>query len=470
MITYSFTEKGSDPLYEHLYKCIKNDILQGTLKSGEKLPSKRSFAKNLDISVITVENAYSQLAAEGYIYSLPKKGFYVSDIKKPSVSGTDMFPAQTCLRDLPAPEYLADFTSNAVPSEQFPFSVWSKLLREVLNDSQEELLTKSPGTGSLSLRRSIAGYIKDFRGMNVDPERIVIGAGTEYMYGMIVRLLGHDRCYGIEDPGYQKTAMVYAINDAKCAHVPLDDDGISITSLEQQGVDVAHISPSHHFPTGIITPVSKRYELLGWAAKDSGRYIIEDDYDSEFRMTGKPLPTLMSIDTSEKVIYMNTFSKSLSAAMRVSYMVLPAHLAELYREKMFFYSCPVNDLIQIALSRFIDDGGFERHINRMRQFYKKQRDLLISEIKFSKMSKYVSVSEADSGLHFILNLNIGCSDEDFRKRLLRRGIKISALSEYYAIPENRTEHRFVINYSSLTGKQIHDAVTAMGDEVIYAQM
>lgn len=399
MLTYSFADIGSDPLYEHLYKCIRNDILQGRLRPGEKLPSKRSFAKNLDVSVITVENAYNRLAAEGYIYSMPKRGFYISEIKN-TIHGSAAGTQGAALAAATDPEYPADFTSNHVPAGQFPFSVWAGILREVLHDDREELLIKSPGAGSMALRRSIADNIREFRGMDVDPGRIVIGAGTEYLYGQIVQLLGPDRCYGIEDPGYQMIAKVYAINGAACVHIPLDRDGISIGALEEKGVDVAHISPSHHFPTGIITPVSKRYELLGWAAKDSGRYIIEDDYDSEFRMNGKPLPTLRSIDTTGKVIYMNTFSKSLSAAMRVSYMVLPPLLAEIYRDRMSFYSCPVPNLIQSALSRFIDDGSFERHINRMRRFYKDQRDILISDIKNSKMGRYVTISEADSGLHF----------------------------------------------------------------------
>lgn len=466
MLTYSFSDIGSDSLYGHLYKCIKNDIIKGNLAPGEKLPSKRSFAKNLGISVITIENAYEQLIAEGYIYSLPKKGYFVADISsnpnsiKTAVNDADILPFNG------EPEYKADFASNHVPAGQFPFSVWTKILREILRNSQEELLMKSPSSGTLRLRKSISEYMREFRGMNVNPNQIIIGAGTENLYAQIVQLLGRDKSYGIEDPGYQKISLVYDINGAKCHHIKLDDDGISIEELERQNVQVAHISPSHHFPTGLVTPVSKRYELLGWATKDKNRYIIEDDYDSEFRLTGKPLPTLQSIDTTEKVIYMNTFSKSLSATMRVSFMVLPWHLTELYRQKMWFYTCPVPNLIQSTLARFMDEGYFEKHINRMRNYYKKQRDILIEEIKNSPMEKYVSISEADAGLHFILRLNISCSDDDFKMRMQRRGIKICPLSDYFANPENRTQHSFVINYSSLTKEQIKWAVAKMSEEVL----
>ncbi len=468
MLTYSFTDIGSDSLYEHLYKCIKNDILCGTLAAGEKLPSKRNFAKNLGISVITVENAYARLIAEGYIYSLPKKGFYVSEIKNSAIQQRQEYASFTDTSLPSHSTYLADFTSNYVPADQFPFSIWSKILRDVLHDNPEELLQKPSGFGLPALRRSISEYLQAFRGMNVNPDQIIIGAGTEYLYGLIVQLLGRDLCYAVEDPSYPKIAMIYQLSGAKCVHIPLENSGIRIHELEKSGADVAHISPSHHFPTGIITPVSKRYELLGWATKNRNRYIVEDDYDSEFRMVGKPLPTLRSIDTTEKVIYMNTFSKSMTATMRVSYMVLPMHLVERYRKNMTCFSCPVSTLIQTALSKFMDSGSFERHINRMRQYYKKQRDLIISEIKNSKMNDYVEISEADAGLHFIIHIKTKLSDTDFKNQLLRRKIKISPLSEYYATPENKTQHKFIINYSSLTAGQIREAIAVISEEVTSA--
>lgn len=466
MLTYSFVDIGSDSLYEHLYKCIKNDIIIRKIKPGEKLPSKRSFAKNLGISVITVENAYDQLMGEGYIYSIPKKGYYVTDINS-SISKNSMVSFEENV-EMGAEEeqYLADFSSNRSNFKCFPFSVWSKLLRECLTDYQEDLLIMPPSGGAIALRRAIANHLLAFRDMIVDPEQIIIGAGTEYLYGQIVQLLGRDKIYGLEDPGFYKMAQVYQVSGAKVSYISLDQEGISVEELEKEKVQVAHISPSHQFPTGKITPISRRYELLGWASKEKDRYIIEDDYDSEFRMTGKPIPTLKSIDMNEKVIYLNTFSKSISNTIRISYMILPKHLMKLYYKRLSFYACPVTTIIQMTVARFISEGYFEKHINRMRNYYRKQRDILVEEIKKSNMSNYVEIMEADAGLHFLLKLQIPCTDEEFITIMERKGIKLNALSGYYQRDDNKSEHEFVINYSSLEEEQIKKAVNCMSKEVI----
>lgn len=468
MLTYSFTDIRSDSLYGHLYKCIKNDIIQGNLKPGDKLPSKRSFAKNLGISVITVENAYEQLMAEGYIYSIAKKGFYVANLQNRNTGAAKpiVVSAENMLLTSGDEKYLADFSSNRVSRKQFPFTVWAKLLRECLNDYQEGLLISSPSGGVMKLRSAIAKHLLQFRGMHVEPEQIIIGAGTEYLYGQIVQLLGHDKIYGVEDPGYLKLVQIYEANAVKVKYIRFEQDGINIRDLEAEAVDVAHTSPSHQFPTGIITPISKRYELLGWASKDKNRYIIEDDYDSEFRMTGQPVPSLQSIDTMEKVIYMNTFSKSIAPTLRISYMVLSGHLTDLYYKKLSFYTCPVTTMIQIALARFIDEGYFEKYINRMRNYYRKQRDQLVWLIKNSKMAGYTSIAEEDAGLHFLLHLDIPCTDEEFKNRLERRGIRICALSEYYHNPLHKSEHDFILNYSSVPEENIKEAVDILCQEVL----
>lgn len=461
MLTYSFTNIGSDFLYEHLYKCIKRDIISREIKPGEKLPSKRSFAKNLGISVLTVENAYDQLISEGYIYSIPKKGYFVSDINSVTSKKKLDVNYENMIMTSDEERYIADFSSNRTNIKQFPFTVWSKLLRESLSDYQEEILISPPSGGTFVLRKAIADYLREFRSLCVDPEQIIIGAGTEYLYGQIVHLLGNDKIYGVENPGFSKTFKVYEVSGARVKHISLDRDGISVEELEKEDVSVAHTSPSHQFPTGKITPISRRYELLGWASKKEGRYIIEDDYDSEFRMIGKPIPTLKSIDVNEKVIYLNTFSKTISNTVRISYMVLPKHLMDLYYKKLSFYSCPVTTLIQYTVARFISEGYFEKHINRQRNFYKKQRDLLIDEIKNSDMGPFVRIKEEDAGLHFIIQFDIHCSDEEFVGEMERKGIKICALSEYYYEEDKKSEHEFVMNYSSLSEQVIKDAVRIM---------
>lgn len=461
MLTYSFTDIGSDSLYLHLYKCIKNDIVKGVLAPDTKLPSKRSFAKNLGVSVITVENAYAQLIAEGYIYSVSKKGFFISDIKN--------IPCRTIVQKKEdsvqiyseTKKYLADFTSNQTNIQNFPFSIWAKLIREVLNESQQELVTNPPCGGILDLRNAIADYLKDFRNLTVSPEQIIIGAGTEYLYSLIIQLLGFDKKYAIEDPGYQKIARIYKKHKVTCSHIPMDLSGICINELEAAKTDIIHITPSHHFPTGLVMPIGRRYELLGWASKSDTRYIIEDDYDSEFRMTGQPIPALQNIDMQEKVIYINTFTKTLASTVRISYMVLPPHLLKRYYSEMSFYSCTVSNFEQYTLSRFIEEGYFEKHINRMRNYYHTKRDFLLHMIQNSRLAPFAEIEEEDAGLHFIMRLKTELTDTCVCQRAENKGIRLSALSSYYNKAENQPEHLFVMNYSSVDESNIQAAVDTL---------
>ncbi len=461
MLTYSFSSAGSEPLYQYLYQCIKNDIVQGTLAADEKLPSKRSFAKNLGISTITVENAYAQLIAEGFVYSLPKKGFFVTDIRN-NLAGKE---SNNCKKEdrteAGAKEYAADLTSNQTCSEQFPFSIWAKLMRTVLREEREGLMRNAPCAGILPLREAIAEHLKAFRGMEVKPGQIVVGAGTEYLYGLLLQLLGMEKCYGVEDPGYHKIYKIYKSHRVSCCYVRMDGAGVIVSSLEENGVDVVHISPSHHFPTGIVMPVSRRYELLGWAAKKKGRYIIEDDYDSELRLAGKPVPSLQSIDVEEKVIYMNTFTKTLSSTVRISYMVLPEHLAERFSESLSFYSCTVSNFEQYVLAHFIREGYFEKHINRMRNYYHEKRDRLLRELADSALAGCCRISEEDAGLHFLMEVDTSIPDQEICAALLQEGIRIFSVAQYYENPAGKREHVFVMNYSSLKEENIKAAIRGL---------
>lgn len=472
MLTYSFADLGSDSLYEHLYKCIKNDILNGVLAIGEKLPSKRNFAKNLNISTITVENAYAQLMAEGYIYSLPKKGYFVADISTSLLENTSIKtgisfskPAENTLTDFSTDReiYFADFVSNSISADNFPFSIWAKIIREVISEESQALMTNPPSGGIPELRSAIAQYLFQFRGMKVDPAQIIIGAGTEYLYGLLIQLLGNDNTFAVEDPGYRKIAQIYNSHQAQCRHIPLDNHGIALSALEESGADIIHISPSHHYPTGIVTPISRRYELLGWASKSPSRYIIEDDYDCEFRLQGKPIPSLQSIDVMEKVIYINTFSKSLASTIRISYMVLPYHLLERFYKQLGFYSCTVSNFEQYTLARFISQGYFEKHINRTRNFYKTQRDTLLNCIKNSPLASRSTIMEEDAGLHFLLKLDTSLSDEDLIEKAKQAGLHIACLSKYYFKPEQKIQHTLVMNYSGLEPDKIPEAVKRLSE-------
>ena len=466
MITYSLMDTGSDSLYEYLCKSIKNDILQGTLKAGERLPSKRIFASNLGVSVVTVENAYAQLMAEGYIYSIPKKGFYVADFNSSVVEQRESFVKKTFQEKTYAENamsaeegtasvaeekasYFADFSSNQTSSRLFPFTIWSKVIREVLNDSRVQLMTNSACGGIQALRESIAGYLKDFRDMDVKPQQIIVGAGTEYLYGLLIQLLGRDKIYAVENPGYRKLEKIYNSLGVACRWIAMDQAGVCISDLENQQADIVHITPSHQYPAGIIMPISRRYEMLGWASKAEERYIIEDDYDSELRLSGRPIPTLQSIDMSGCVIYMNTFTKTLCSTVRISYMVLPRKLLQQFYEKLSFYSCTVSNFEQYTLAKFIQEGKFENHINRLRNYYRRKRDILLEALLKGKRKDVISVSGEEAGLHFLMKVHIQLPEKVFLERARLRGIKLVPLSDYYYGDVEKPENIYVMNFSSV---------------------
>lgn len=457
MITYSLQKNSPDPLYISLYKCLRNDIRAGVLAGGERLPSKRAFAANLGISVITVENAYALLMDEGYVFSMPKRGFYVADLKLVSPAAAAAVPLGTDA-ERSGTRVLADFRSNETDPESFPFKQWTRISREIMSERQHELLVNPPGCGTAALREAIASELKAFHGMEVDPSRIVVGAGTEYLYGLLIQLLGFDRAYAAEDPGYARIFEIYRSFGVKCVRVGLDSEGLDAAALERTGASVVHVSPSHQFPSGVVMPVARRYELLGWAMRGGDRYIIEDDYDSEFRLSGRPLSALQTIDAEGRVIYMNTFTKTLASTIRVSYMVLPPALAERFRVRLGFYSCTVPTFEQYTLAGFLERGAFERHVNRMRTLYGKKRDELVELIKSSELGKKCELLGADCGLHFLMRVRTGRGDEEITAAALSAGIRLSAISEYYGDPAMAERHVFVLNYSSVKPEILPEAV------------
>ncbi len=474
MITYSFTDIGSETLYRHLYHCLKNDIIAGVLKENDRLPSKRTFAKNLGISVITVENAYAQLLAEGYIYSVPKKGFFVEAIpdamriryrETPTVKEEQPYyrgDASTAKDEAVSYEkenhILADFASNRNHPAHFPFSVWAKLSKETMARDPHALMTPSPANGVYELRYAICRHLAAFRGMQVDPSQVIIGAGTEYLYSLLIQLLGYDKVYAMENPGYKKLYRIYRSHRVACRAIEMDEKGVSMKRLLASDTDVLHITPAHHFPTGIVTPIGRRYELLSWASAAEGRYIIEDDFDSEFRMVGKSIPMLQSIDMQEKVIYMNTFSKSLSSTIRISYMILPPHLAERFHERLGFYSCTVSTFDQFTLAGFIEGGYFEKHINRMRTYYKNLQKRLIEDIKNGPVASKVEIAEEEAGLHFLLKLKTSLTDRQIVEKAMAMGYRVLTLSECYieesGADDEKDSHTLVINYSGMEEEQL----------------
>ncbi len=464
MLTYDLT-KTDGPLYKCLYECIKNDISQGKLSSGEKMPSKRTLAKNLGVSTITVENAYDQLIGEGYMFARPKRGYFIADVSDIRVIKAPVQKELSIKLPPEQDESIFDFSSNRTDSGNFPFSIWAKLMRETISLREQELLSVSPCGGVRELREAIASHLSSFRGMNVDPDQIIVGAGTEYLYGLLVKLLGTDKVYCVEDPGYKKISQIYECNNAKCLPVQMDEQGISVELIKKANAQIAHISPTHHFPTGITMPVNRRYELLAWANESSDRYIIEDDYDSEFRMNGHPIPPILSIDACEKVIYINTFSKSLTSTIRISYMVLPEHLANEFYRRLSFYSCTVSTFEQYTLARFISEGYFEKHINRMRLHYGRKRQSVLSSIKDCFTEKECRVIENDSGLHFIIQFDTNLPDKTVEELLLEKGIKLQAITHFNLSKPKEDRHQFIINYSNIDADRIMDKLLIIKETI-----
>ena len=465
MLTYSFANLQGESMYTHLYKCIKKDILEGTLKAAEKLPSKRMLAKNLGISLITVENAYAQLLVEGYIYSEPKRGYYVATLQQQLPPASNATTAQPIVA--PKEHITLSFAKSSVPADTFPYNTWARLLRNTLTSADEHaLISDTAAGGVLPLRKALAKHLYQFRGLNVHPEQIIIGAGTQTLYNLIVQLLGRSHIYALEDPGYPQLAAIYRANDVFCRYLPMDEKGIEVAVLENSGSDILHITPSHQFPTGITMPVSRRYELLHWASKKSSRYIIEDDYDCEFRLFGRPIPPLQSIDQAEKVIYINTFSKTLAPTFRISYMVLPPHLASLFYEKLGFYSCTVSNFEQFTLAKFIDGGYFERHINRMRTYYRNKRDNLLQYLAQCPASKALQVEGENSGLHFLLHLATSASDSQLRQAAAAQGLQIKFLTDYYHNKLSDNSHTLLMNYTGIEDERLYPALDKLFETLL----
>ena len=453
MLTYELKKTPLVPLYEALYRCIRGDILSGKLAAGEKLPSKRALAAHLEVSKITVETAYSQLAAEGYITPKEKVGYFVETVQTLPAP-----PAPAAAEAEQAAHTLVDLSAN-VPA-QFPFSVWSRLQRQVLLDYGHQLLEPVPHQGVAALRRAIAQHLAGFRGMQVDPENIVIGAGTDFLYNLLLQLFGQDRVYALEEPGYGKIRRIYDAAGATSIPVPLDSFGVIPEAIGN--AEILHISPSHHFPTGIITPHQRRQALLRWA-HEGQRWIIEDDYDSEFRFNAHPMRAMYSQQEGSRVIYMNSFSKSLAPSIRIGYMVLPPELMERFRRELGFYSCTVSGFEQHTLARFISEGHFEKHINRMRKFYRSRRNRLVELLQNCPWADKLTIEEADAGLHFLVQVDTPLDDGALEEFCEKLGLRVRCLSRYYfGPPPPQSLHKIVVNYSGLQDADLARLETILG--------
>ncbi len=472
MLTYQLERgPGAATLQGQLYALVRRDVEGGALGAGERLPSKRALARHLGVSVVTVEAAYGQLVAEGYLEARPRSGYFAADIPCPPAPTAPTAPTASALPATSAAPIFADFSGATPAAGAFPYAAWARTIRRVLADESERTLLAASGPqGSRALREALAAHLRGLRGMEVDPGQIVVGAGAQTLYHLLVQLLGRHRRFAVEDPGYPRLAATYRAEGAEVAPVALDGDGPSVAALRASGATVLHCMPSHQFPTGLVTPARRRHELLAWAAEEPGRYLVEDDYDCEFRMAGRPLPALQSSDATERVIYLNTFTKSLGAAFRIGYMVLPPHLARAFARDLDFHACTVGALEQAALARFIASGDYERHVNRLRARCRRVRDALLAALRATPAGRAgrLAFEHVDAGLHFVLRVpGMGAAAQDALVRAaLARGVRMAPLSSYAlgSTDAPSLTGRFLMAYGSVREEDAAEAARVIGDE------
>ena len=422
MLSYDMGERGNASRYDYLYRCIRHDIAHGNILPDEKLPSKRALARNLGVSVITVEAAYAQLIAEGYVRAEERRGYFACELSPVARGGRRdgaRLRGDAERAGIPAGNPMTPSSaSGSAATALFPYQTWARVMRRTLTEESSATLAEAAlAAGSPRLRQAIASYLREYRGMEVPAERIVIAAGSQTLYQLIVQLLGRERTFATEFPGYPLLGRIYGAQNVHCASIPLSAGGIDIAALRESGASVAHVMPAHQFPTGIVMSAAHRRDLLNWSRSDEtrvfsaagprGRFIVEDDYDAEFRMSGRPIAPLASVDVAGRVIYLNSFTKSLGAAFRIAYMALPENLAAQFELNLGFYSNTVSPLEQLALARFIEQGHYERHVNRLRTHAKQLQDGLVRRVRESSLAKEVSFEGLDRGLYFSMRVRGG---------------------------------------------------------------
>lgn len=454
-LTISLRAGDKTPLYEQIYEYIKEEIRKGRISSGERLPSTRSLSRHLDVSRSTVELAYEQLLSEGYIEAQPYKGYFVSQI-----DGLYRIERQ----DQPEPKpfrkeetrYRYDFTPNGVDLNSFPYNAWRKLSRESLVEDRAELFRLGCPQGEAGLRNVISSYLHQARGASCRPEQIIVGAGNDYLMMLLCAVLGTGYTVALENPTYRQAYRLFENLSYKVCTVDMDDKGMITEELERSGADIAFVMPSHQYPLGTVMPIRRRMELLRWADRKEGRYIIEDDYDSEFRYKGKPIPALQGYDGNGKVIYIGTFSKSIAPAIRMSYLVLPEKVLERYMQRCGFINSTVSRVDQLILQKFIEEGYYERHLNKMRALYRSRHDTLLSELK--KLRLGFTISGENAGVHLLIHFKDGRSEQELIRLAAERGVRVYGLSEYYVDGAKREEETVILlGYANMSEEKIKEA-------------
>lgn len=456
LLYFQLQKEKNMPLYEQLYEGIKIAITKQQLTEGTKLPSKRQLADFFEISQTTVEQAYAQLLAEGYILSKPRIGYFVEAIDELPFA-KQIKPTLT--EPIQKTPFALDFSLSKIDEDSFPFDIWRKYARDLFDTQYKHLLQTGERQGEYSLRTEIAHYLLQSRGIECSPEQIVIGSGTEQLLPMILRLFDDDTKLALENPGYSPIPR----NQLQQLAIPIavDKDGLIIEDLEKSEANLVYVTPSHQFPTGAVLSATRRTQLLKWATQKQSRYIIEDDYDSEFRYIGKPIPALLGLDQSNKVIYMSTFTKSLMPSLRVAYFVLPPALLSIYQQTFMHYSSTVPRFDQHILANFMKDGHFAKHLNRMRKIYRKKHDKLIET--FKNHYPQVQVSGDAAGMHIVISFEHRKSEQQLNELAKQAHINILPLSNYSLAAEKTKHPTFLIGFGNIALHEIETAIHTLMD-------
>ena len=449
-------QKSNIPLYLQLADYIKQEIAAGKINPQEKLPSKRKLSNYLGLSLNTIQSAYDQLKAEGYIESKPRKGLYVTNFEDDIIINQEYPPNLEVKSEEVQANNKIDFNSGKIDLNHFPYSIWRKLAVQSLYEDQGELFYSGNPQGELELRQQIASHLFASRGVRCSSDQIIIGAGTQVLMGMLCLLIGKDHTFALENPGFHRIRAVLQDLGIPFVSIPLDEEGIDVKLLINSEANAAYVTPSHQFPYGMVMPISRRLALLKWAEERKG-YIIEDDYDGEYRYKGQPIPSLQGLDAKGRVVYLGTFSKSLIPSIRISYLILPESLLKKYKESFTIYKQTVSRLHQDTLARFMKNGHWQTHLNKMRTLYRKKHQILIISIK-RYLRDNVKIIGEHSGLHIVLEVNNRMEEEVLIRRALDAGVKVYPLSVYHDTDIKKDHAHILMGFGGLSESEIDTGI------------
>lgn len=446
------------PLYLDLYQDIKEKIINGAYPKDYKLPSIRAMKKQLNLSKNTISSAYLQLEVEGYVRSVEKVGFFVEELDPVMKLEEKKDKEKQEFESKEKSSYKYDFSFSGVDASLFPFSIWKKMFKKSL-EMGSDYINQSDFMGFSPLREAIVSYLSSSRGIKTDPDKIIISGGTEHLFNIVKRLLDKDTLFAFEDPGYAFGANFFTYDLKNPIALSLDKEGVSIESIKNLSSLALLVTPAHQFPTGTVMSIARRIELLNWASQGEERYIIEDDYDGEFKFKERPTPAIKSIDANDDVIYIGSFSKLIAPSLRLSYMILPDKLMEKYKKDFKGFSCPVSLFVQMALANFMDQGYFEKHLNRMRKLYSDKYQIMKLAIE---KSENIKNGNNNTGMTFYASFDVK-DKESFLKRLKDEAINLSPASNFSQ--NSKPVNNYLLGFSKIPKDKIEEGIHAL-DSII----